>query len=666
MSTKNRSRVISFVLAFIFILAAASSAFAVDETGDGSLSYVPNRVIIKLADNNAKQTFAIQSFSRQTSGTARSGLPDLGIAYTKVSLLNPSANIGDARGLRTHNFASCQNNTFLLYLADTGSRAIEEALEILNANPLVEIAERDYIRQSFIIPQAAAPNDPLFANQISLQHINAPEAWSITTGNRNITIGILDTGIDGRHPDLAPNLWNNPNPNQGGLFNDIHGFDFAGNIGGTPFDAYPGGHGTQVAGIAGARGNNGVGITGVAQNVSLVWMGMRGSEGLSDSVAIRSVNYARNNNIRILTAAWGGPQVSTSLREAIRNFNGLFVVAAGNYSRNNDIHPMYPANLNYPHVITVASSNLNNNNLAAHSNFGVRNVNIAAPGEHIFTTAPGGSYGHSSGTSVATPHVAGVAALMLSVNPHLSPVQLAEIILSTSRHVPGLSVSSGGTLDAYAAVLEAQAAQSSQVVEQAWLPPETTNRFADVPNAPHWQNNPVSWADRNGITTGIRGTAPPEFRPNQPLTRAMFATFIHRVAGEPDVSAMPGLPFADNAAISGINWAESAIRWVAGTGVTTGFRDDNTFRPNNNISREQIATMLFRYAEIFGLDTSFSPAIFNTFDDSGAVSEWAVQAMQWATHHGIITGRAGRLVARDNASRAEAVTMLNRFVDTKF
>jgi len=192
-----------------------------------------------------------------------------------------------------------------------------------------------------------------------------------------------------------------------------------------------------------------------------------------------------------------------------------------------------------------------------------------------------------------------------------------------------------------------------------WHPSLPQNRFADVQNYPHWQNNPVSWADRNGITQGIAGTTPLEFRPNNPTTREMFATFMHRIADLPDAEETSN--FVDSDTIS--DWAADAVNWAAENGVIEGFTD-GTFRPNENITREQIALMLFRYAEIIGVDTEFSVQAFNTFSDCNLVSDWAIDAMRWATHHRIIIGQDGSMAPCSNATRAETVTMLQRFVDT--
>jgi len=199
--------------------------------------------------------------------------------------------------------------------------------------------------------------------------------------------------------------------------------------------------------------------------------------------------------------------------------------------------------------------------------------------------------------------------------------------------------------------------QAYDSISLHWLRPTATNRFVDVPNYPHWQNDPVSWADRNNITTGIAGTHPPRFNPDGRLSREMFATFLHRIAGTPTAGTAG---FNDQGSING--WAVSAVNWASSINVIQGF-EGNIFGPQRNIQRQQIATMLFRYAQSLGLDTTASAGALAGFSDSYRVGTWATTAMRWAVHHGIITGINNQLAPVSNATRAQTVTMLQRFVE---
>jgi len=195
---------------------------------------------------------------------------------------------------------------------------------------------------------------------------------------------------------------------------------------------------------------------------------------------------------------------------------------------------------------------------------------------------------------------------------------------------------------------------SDYEVSLQWFGPyHRGNMFTDVPNAPHWQSDPVSWADRNGITTGVGGN---RFNPNGNVRRDEFATFLHRVAGTPSAGSAG---FADQSSIAA--WAAPAVNWASSISVVEGFTG-NVFRPLDNISRQQIATMLFRYAQSLGLDTTAPAGALTPFPDHARVPGWATEGMRWAVHHGLITGIDGQLRPTSSATRAQTVTILQRFV----
>jgi len=264
-------------------------------------------------------------------------------------------------------------------------------------------------------------------------------------------------------------------------------------------------------------------------------------------------------------------------------------------------------------------------------------ANIAVGGNAMFTVVP--NTGLPVGTYTATVTVGG------------------EGVAERSFNVT-FTVTATPTLPDLCDECDADPCECDDAPARRWYPSLPQNRFDDVQNHPHWQNNPVSWADRNGITQGIANTNPPEFRPNGNLTREMFATFLHRIADLPE--AEEASDFDDSDRVN--DWAVDAVNWAAEIGVIEGF-PDGTFRPRTNITREQMALMLFRYAEIIEANIEFTPTAFNTFPDRALVNDWAVEAMQWATHHGIIAGQRGNMAPRSNATRAETVTMLQRFVE---
>lgn len=338
-----------------------------------------------------------------------------------------------------------------------------------------------YIEPNAIVHALAVPNDQKFSQLWGLNNvaqtggtadadIDAPEAWSLTTGDETEVVGIIDTGIDVNHPDLAANIWHNPReiPNGidddgNGVVDDLSGANFI-NPSLPPTD--DNGHGTHVAGTIGAVGNNGTGVVGVNWKVKLLplkFLDASGS-GTTDN-AIRAIEYAvalRQSGVplRVLSNSWGGGPYSRALDEAIQSAERagiLFVSAAGNAASDNDATPSYPASYVHSNTIAVAAID-DGGNLATFSNFGATTVDLAAPGVNILSTAPGGGYRTLSGTSMATPHVSGVAALVLSREPNLSVSQLKARIVQTTKPLATLTgaLRAPGTVDAYRAVTNQQ------------------------------------------------------------------------------------------------------------------------------------------------------------------------------------------------------------------
>ena len=350
---------------------------------------------------------------------------------------------------------------------------VETALALFQNNPFVEYAQPDY-RVSIML----APNDPQYQDMWSLENvsqtggvndadIDASAAWDVTTGSGSTIVAVIDTGIDINHPDLAGNLWINVDEiggdgidNDGnGYVDDLYGYDFI-NGDANPFDDQ--GHGTHVAGTIGAVGGNSVGIAGINWDVQLMALKFLGADGSgSQSDAIEAILYAVNNGAQIINASWGGDPFSQALFDALataRDAGVIFVTAAGNgdffgNGINNDATPFYPANYNLDNIISVAATD-HTDNLATFSNYGATTVDLAAPGVNILSTLPGGGYGLNSGTSMATPHVAGVVALVRDLHPEWTYDQVVQQVLATVDPLAQLAglVSTGGRLNAAAAV----------------------------------------------------------------------------------------------------------------------------------------------------------------------------------------------------------------------
>ncbi len=345
--------------------------------------------------------------------------------------------------------------------------SIHEAIERLRRRPDVEYAEPNYVRYPTL-----APSDGDYPSLWGLHNtgqsggvpgddIDAEAAWDITTGSRDVLVAILDTGVSLSHPDLAANIWTNPGeiPGNGidddrnGYVDDVHGWDFADDDNDpTDFDR----HGTHTTGTIGAVGNNGTGVTGVNWSVSLVPIKLfKPNQGAYDADAAEALDYVARLGVRVTSNSWGGPAYSFTLRDAIQraaDAGVLFVAAAGNEARDIDALPFYPASFKLTNVLSVLATDPSDQ-LASFSDYGLESVALGAPGVSILSTVPSG-YSLLSGTSMATPHVAGVAALLLSVAPGMSPEELKTRLMQTVDPVPSLTnrAAAGGRVNAFQAV----------------------------------------------------------------------------------------------------------------------------------------------------------------------------------------------------------------------
>jgi subtilisin family serine protease len=327
-----------------------------------------------------------------------------------------------------------------------------------------------------------SPNDPKFVDNTlwGLNRIDAPTAWNETQGSDSVIVGVVDTGVDYNHSDLQENVWTNDDPPGGGdndgngKIDDLHGWDFA-NGDNNPSDDE--GHGTHVAGTIGARGNNSQGVVGVNWRVKLMALKAADSSGmLAESWIIEAFHYACANGARIVNGSFGGPDGGPAMLDAINGCPGsLFVFAAGNDGTNDDTFPAYPCSYPAGKIICVAATDAGDD-LASFSNYGVTSVDVAAPGASVYSTLPGGTYGYASGTSMATPHVAGAAALVLAKTPTLATAELRRAVLLSADPRAALTtrVATGGRLNVRRALNQeivapsGLTAQSSSPAFNAW------------------------------------------------------------------------------------------------------------------------------------------------------------------------------------------------------
>lgn len=316
------------------------------------------------------------------------------------------------------------------------------------------------------------PNDPEFENQWALNNdgreggkagadLSALNAWTKTKGSKDVVVAVLDTGVDYTHVDLASNMWIRPDnvpqyfDEELGTFNDLQGFDA--NINASdPMD--DNGHGTHCSGIIGAEGDNSEGIAGINWNVQIMPLKFLGRGGYGTTKdAIEAINYAidrkqKGVNLRVISASWGSTSYSKPLEDAIRAAGEqgiLFVAAAGNATTDNDKRPHYPSNYDLPNMISVAALD-RTDSLASFSNYGAKTVHVAAPGREIVSTWLGNAYREASGTSMATPYVSGVAALIIASEPNISVEKLRERIIKSVDKIDSLNgkTVSGGRINA--------------------------------------------------------------------------------------------------------------------------------------------------------------------------------------------------------------------------
>jgi len=372
---------------------------------------------------------------------------------------------------------------------------------------------------------SSVPNDPFYPLQWAPPIIQAPNAWAVTTGARNVVVAVLDSGIDLSHPDLAANIWSNPRelPTNGiddesnGFIDDVHGWNFLNDTNDVQ-DVY--GHGTHIAGIIGAVGNNGAGITGLNWQVSLMPLKILGDNGIGTvSAALAAMSYVTmmrrdfETNIVVSNNSWGATTAaSVVMQDAIAAMGAVgiaFVAAAGNNASNNDVIARYPSSYDVPNVIAVAASD-SFDNLSSFSNYGPTTVDLAAPGSLIYSTFPGGGYGYLSGTSMAAPQVTGAVALLAAAQPGVTVAKLRAAILGSTDTIPsmvGLTVT-GGRLNINGAMRSLGLTPVVPPVPPPPPPPPTpaVAPFTDDFNQPNTPRLSGYWATRSG-SIGIASQA---------------------------------------------------------------------------------------------------------------------------------------------------------------
>ncbi|MCO5142739.1 MAG: S8 family serine peptidase [Oligoflexia bacterium] len=387
-------------------------------------------------------------------------------------------------GVRSIEAFETNNEFYLVKLNNDQDMAF--FMEEMESNPSVQYAEPNYIVKALGDRDADSevlPNDTDFDKLWGMKNvgqkdssgqtgkvgadIGATKAWTTTTGNKDVLVAVIDTGVDYTHDDLVGNIYMNPgesgdgketngiDDDGNGFVDDFHGWNFAGVSNNNPMDDND--HGTHVSGTIGGMGNNAKGVAGVNWNTSILpvkFLTGGGSGTLAD--AVKAIQYATLMNAHVMNNSWGGGGFTQTMFDAItaaKDKGLLFIAAAGNDSSNSDRSPHYPAGYQIENVIAVAATT-NTDALATFSTYGKRTVHIAAPGHKIYSTIPGNQYDTFSGTSMATPHVAGAAALLWGTSSSMPMSEVKDRLLRSRDFIGHLArkVASGGRLNIYNAI----------------------------------------------------------------------------------------------------------------------------------------------------------------------------------------------------------------------
>jgi hypothetical protein len=552
-----------------------------------------------------------------------------------------------------------------LVLPDSGSVPAGLA-ESLTSSPHVLLAEPDPVVQ-------ATGRDPAYnllwglhntgqavqgVHGVSGIDVDAPEAWAVLPSDAaTVTVAVLDTGVDVSHPDLVGALWSNPGevPGNGrdddrnGKVDDVHGWDFVHNDR-TVFDPADGEqHGTHVAGTLAAVRDNGIGIAGTAPNVQIMVLKVLDSNGGgSGSSVVNALAYARQMGARVANLSLSTTGNSSILRDALARSGIVVAAAAGNSGKNVSIAPEYPAAYDLPNIVSVAAVD-NRGARPAFSNYG-GSVDLGAPGVRIASTGPGNQYVWMTGTSMAAPHVAGVAAMVAGVLPAASATEVAALLTSTVTPLPSLAgaTTSGGMLNAEAAVTRALGARSTALA----CPERQPMPFSDVPlggtHAPS-----IACAAAWSLVRGTGGGT--LYAPDRMVTRAQMAGFMVRLLREAGVGLDASHDaFDDDAG----NTFEADINALAAVGVVRGTAP-RQYSPSATVSRAQMATFLVRAVE---LAAGPLPAGRNAFsDDDGSPHE---ESIDKAAAAGLVRGMTGTTYSPDGTvTRAQMASFLVRALD---
>lgn len=430
--------------------------------------YAEGEFIVKFKENKVKSSKdakeLIQASLKTKSNFVVSEVTDLG--DDQLQLVKYEGDLTTQEAMANINVSSnsaieyVEPNYKMYKVGDVDTKNLVESVSNINENTPQWKPNDAFYNELWGLKNTGQAVDGI--KGVSGVDIRAEQAWDITKGSNTVIVGVIDSGVDYNHVDLKSNIALNTKeiPNNGkdddgnGYKDDYYGWN-AINDNGNPMDED--GHGTHCSGTIAAP-NNGIGVVGVAPNVKVLPLKFIGTYSGYTSDAIKCINYAKKRGVQVLSNSYGGGSYSQSFYDTIKSFNGTFIAAAGNggwdqVGDNNDKEAHYPSSYKLPNVVSVAAMN-SKGQLDTYSNYGITSVHVGAPGTNILSTYPGNRAAYSSGTSMATPHVAGVAALVKSKYPSYTPAQVKARIESTVSPMGSLKgkVKSGGMVNAAKAV----------------------------------------------------------------------------------------------------------------------------------------------------------------------------------------------------------------------
>jgi subtilisin family serine protease len=491
------------------------------------------------------------------------------------------------------------------YLFHSKGFAADAVIRFLSQQPDVEFAEPNYL----VHADDTVPNDTRFSELWGFSNsatpgadIGAVKAWDVSTGTSSVVVGVIDTGVDYNHQDLSANIWSAPTS----FTVNISGTNFTCPTGSHGFNAITNtcdpmddnDHGTHVSGTIGAVGNNSLGVVGVNWTTRIIGAKFLSSSGSGSTAnAIRAIEFlvqakqifGASANVRVLSNSWGGGGFSQALLDEINiaNANGmLFVAAAGNSTRDNDAVPFYPASYDAPNVIAVAATD-QHDALASFSNYGAESVDLGAPGIFVLSTTRNNTYKSFSGTSMATPHVSGTAALVLSKCALNTAALKSNLLANVTPLASMASTLSGGRLNADASLRSCAAPVPIPTPPSAPTALGATAGDGQVNLAWTGLNDATSYSVKRGSTSGgpystvAAGLAPTSYRDNSVINGTTYYYVVtgSNGAGEsgnsneavatPKAVALPQLPAAPSSLkISLTGKKKIALTWNGSTNAT--------------------------------------------------------------------------------------------------